>query len=378
MRNFRLLSTMALVFLIFVLLASSCRWAEGLASPTPSPTTALTTATLVSTPTPQATSAPASLGLPNIVEVAAKVKPAVVFIAVEVVATGPFRRPQVVQGAGTGVIFDPQGYVLTNNHVVENARSIQVGLADGRTFDAKLVGRDPLTDLAVIKIEGDNFPTAKVGDSEKLRVGDWVVAIGNSLALPGGPTVTVGVVSALGRIVQESQNVNLYDMIQTDAAINPGNSGGPLVNLQGEVVGINTLVAGEAEPGVQAQGIGFAVSTHTATPVIEQLRANGRVIWPYLGISIMDITPAVVSQFNLSVKEGIYVGDVPSGGPAAKGGMKAGDVIVKFDGKKVSTTRELQYLTRQKKVGDKVEVVVVRDSKEITLTITLEEQPRGL
>ena len=378
MRNRTGVSRIAITAIVLLFMLSSCQWVEAQRTPRLIPTAPAATATPLSASTGQSTPAVAATGLPDIVAVAAKVRPAVVFIAVESTVSRAFGQPRLVQGAGTGVIFDARGYIITNNHVVENARSIKVGLTDSRTFDATLVGRDPRTDLAVIKIEGDNFPTAKLGDSEKLRVGDWVVAIGNALALPGGPTVTAGVVSALGRIVDVGGDSALYDMIQTDAAINPGNSGGPLVNIAGEVVGINTLVAGEAEPGLQAQGIGFAVSTYTVIPIVEQLMTSGLVIWPHLGISILDVTPAVVSQFNLTTKEGVYVGQVTVGGPAAKGDMKDGDVIIKFDGTKVASARELQRLTRQKKVGDKVAVVVVRDGKEITLTITLEEQPRGL
>jgi S1-C subfamily serine protease len=197
-------------------------------------------------------------------EVAQKVKPAVVQITneqtqVDMFTQQPFTVPA---GVGSGVIYDSQGHILTNDHVVAGAQTLLVSLPDGRSFQAKLIGADPLTDLAVLQISGSNLPVAEIGDSSQLQVGDWVVAIGNALALPGGPTVSAGVVSALGRTVQEPGSNStgngpfLFDVIQTDAPINPGNSGGPLVNLAGQVIGLNTLVAGQAEPGCRPRGSG--------------------------------------------------------------------------------------------------------------------------
>jgi S1-C subfamily serine protease len=224
-------------------------------------------------------------------QVVQQVRPAVVQITNEQTQVDQFNQPYTIPaGVGSGVIYDNQGHILTNNHVVEGAQKLTVSLTDGRSFQAKVTGTDPQTDLAVIQISGDNLPTARIGDSGKLQVGDWVVAIGNALGLPGGPTVTVGVVSALGRSVQEpGDNARtpgpfLFDVIQTDAAINPGNSGGPLLNLNGEVIGINTLVAGGTGNGVQAQGIGFALATATARPIADKLVQNGRVVHPYVGV----------------------------------------------------------------------------------------------
>src|SRR5581483_11366470 len=199
--------------------------------------------------------------------VAQQVRPAVVQITNEQVAADRFNQGVTVPaGVGSGVIYDPQGHILTNNHVVEGALRLLVSLPDDRSSPARLVGGDPQTDLAVVQIDAPDLPVAALGDSSELQVGDWVVAIGNALGLPGGPTVTVGVVSALGRTIQEpgtrtnSAGPFLFDVIQTDAPINPGNSGGPLVDLDGQVVGISSVMAGQAEPGVQAQGIGFAIA----------------------------------------------------------------------------------------------------------------------
>ena len=225
--------------------------------PSPSPTTASNTTE--------------SFSLPSITEVVEAVKPAVVSVMVGTVSYNIFLQPVPTEQAGSGVIIDDRGYIITNNHVVEGAESITVTLTDGRAFDATLTGTDPLTDLAVIKIEGDSLPTVEFSKSSEVEVGEWVVAIGNALALKGGPTVTVGVISALGRTIEAESGWSLYDVIQTDAAINPGNSGGPLINLQGEVVGINTAKIS----AIDVAGVGFAVSADTASPVVDELINRG-------------------------------------------------------------------------------------------------------
>ncbi|MDA8216009.1 MAG: trypsin-like peptidase domain-containing protein, partial [Dehalococcoidales bacterium] len=289
-----------LLVLLIVLAMTGCVNSVDQASPTAAAPTATsgTVAQAQNTPAPTATSnnQPATspdTGFQNsISQVAKDVKPAVVQITnQQEVQTSQSNQPYVVPaGVGSGVIYDDQGHILTNAHVVEGANQLLVSLPDGRSFEGKLIGSDAQTDLAVVKIDGSNLPVAKLGDSTQLQVGDWLVAIGNALALPGGPTVTAGVVSALGRTVQEPADQSgtpgpfLFDVIQTDAPINPGNSGGPLVNLNGQVIGINTLVAGQAETGVQAQGIGFAIAISTAKPIADELVANGKVVHPYLGI----------------------------------------------------------------------------------------------
>ena len=324
-------------------------------------------------PSPTFTPTPAGCPpLPCITEVVEAIKPAVASVVAGKVSYDIFLQPVPEEHAGSGIVIDPLGYIVTNDHLVAGAQSITVTLPDGRTFDAILIGRDPLTDLAVIKIDGDNLPTASFGSSSELRVGDWVVAIGNALALPGGPTVTVGVVSALGRTIQEEGGVTLYDVIQTDAAINPGNSGGPLVNLKGQVVGINTAKV----TAVEVSGVGFAVSADTARPVVDELIEKGYISRPYLGISLVTVTPAIARSYNLATEEGAMVYQVVAGTPADSAGLKAEDVIIRIDGNKVSTADDVVLAIRAHEVGDRMEITYLRGSREITTSATLVERPR--
>ncbi|CCF85063.1 putative serine protease do-like (fragment) [Nitrolancea hollandica Lb] len=294
-----------------------------------------------------------------------------------------FNQPFTVPGGvGSGIIYDNQGHVLTNDHVVAGAQQFLVTLPDGRSFkDAKLIGRDPKTDLAVIQISGDNLPVAELGNSDQLQVGDWVVAIGNALGLPGGPTVTTGVVSALNRTVQEpggrgqQSGPFLLDAIQTDAPINPGNSGGPLANLAGQVIGINTLVAGQAEPGVQAQGIGFAISMATAKPIADELVANGKVVHPYIGIGYVQMTPAIAAQLGISMQEGVLVRLVEPGSPAAQAGIQLRDIITAFDGQPLKEEAALSKALNGHKPGDTVTLTILRDGKTMDVKVTLGETP---
>jgi S1-C subfamily serine protease len=285
---------------------------------------------------------------------------------------------QVPQGAGTGFIIDPSGIIVTNNHVVAGAQSLRVQLPppDNRTFDAQLVGSDPQTDLAVIRITGQNLPTVPFGSSSSLRPGEWVVAIGNALALPGGPTVTAGVVSATGREEQEpgeqpnTVGPTLYDLIQTDAAINPGNSGGPLVNLRGEVVGINTLGSSEA------QGINFAISSDGARPIIQQLRDTGRVTRGYLGVGLRSVTASNAAALGLPTSSGVAVVQVSPGSPAAQAGLQQGDIITRIGDVNVPTQRELQdALTTRYRPGDQVALTINRGGQEQVVQVTLGTRP---
>jgi S1-C subfamily serine protease len=341
-------------------------------------------------------------------QVAEKVKPAVVQVSnMQKQQVNPFggRRGSsngsassepVEAGVGSGIIYDKAGYILTNDHVVTGADALLVTLPDGRSFPATVIGTDQLTDLAVIKIDpGDAaIPVADLGDSSQLHVGDGVVAIGNALALPGGPTVTSGVVSALDRSVAEpgetgptgqptSTGPTLYGLVQTDAAINPGNSGGPLVNLQGQVIGINTLGAGEAEPGVQAQGIGFAISINQAKDIAQQLVANGKVSHAYMGISYVPLTPAIASQLGVSLKDGAVLSTVQGGTPAAAAGLKEGDIIVSADGKQLVGESALGEILNDHKPGDKITLQVVTPQSQggsgqpRNVDITLGERPAG-
>jgi serine protease Do len=326
--------------------------------------------------------------------VSQQVKPAVVQITnQQEVQASQFNQPFVVPaGVGSGVIYDSQGHILTNNHVIEGAQQILVSLPDKRSFPGKVVGADPQTDLAVLQIHGDNLPVAQLGDSGQLQVGDWVVAIGNALALPGGPTVTQGVVSALGRTVQEpgaqpgggpaspgsqSQSAGpfLFDVIQTDAPINPGNSGGPLVNLQGQVVGINTLVAGLAEPGVQAQGIGFAISIATARPIADQLVQAGQIVHPFIGIQYVPLNPALAARLGVQAQDGMVVGQVVPGSPAAAAGVRQQDIITAIDAQPLQGESALAEAINGHKPGDTITLTVLRGQQQLSVQVKLGELP---
>jgi serine protease Do len=263
------------------------------------------------------------------------------------------------QGAGSGVIISHDGYILTNNHVVESAQAVTVTLADKKEYKAQVVGCDPKTDLAVLKIEAQKpLPAAVMGDSERLKVGDWVIAIGNPFGL--NHTVTSGIVSAKGRVIGAGP---YDDFIQTDASINPGNSGGPLFNMRGEVVGINTAII------PQGQGIGFAIPVNTAKPLIPQLVTKGEVTRGYLGVNIQTITPDLAKALQVQNREGALVADVIPGSPAAKGGIKRGDIIIAYDGKPVKDNHDLPARVAATPVDGKVMVTVLRNGKKRQLPV---------
>jgi S1-C subfamily serine protease len=386
-----------LTILALMLVVMGCSLVYSTTQPTSvpapaAPAVAATSPTTLPIPAGQMTAVPIAIAPPSaplsaidfgsaIRLVAQKVKPAVVQITNEQSQVDQFNQPfDVPAGVGSGVIYDKLGHILTNNHVVEGAEKLLVALPDGRSFEAKLIGRDPMTDLAVVQISGSDLPIADLGDSTQLQVGDWVVAIGNALALDGGPTVTAGVVSALGRTVQEpsdtsAQGPYLYDVIQTSAPINPGNSGGPLVNLAGQVIGINTLVAGQAEPGVPAQGIGFAISLAAAKPIADQLVATGKVIYPYLGISDIDLNPAIAAQLRITEQDGIVIRRVASGSPANTAGLQRLDVVTAVDGKSLPGDSELQRMLRDHKPGDTLTLSVIRGTQKLTVRVVLGEAP---
>jgi S1-C subfamily serine protease len=324
------------------------------------------------------TAPPAQQAFSSIAEVAERSRPAVAFISVRTTpAQGAFGA-QPAGGVGSGAIFDPRGYIVTNNHVVEGAQTLRVALPDGRTYDAQLIGRDPPSDLAVIKIEpraGEQLPVLQFGDSNRLRVGEWVVAIGNALGLEGGPTVSAGVVSALGRDVPEPNGAVLENVVQTDAAINPGNSGGPLLNMAGQIVGINTLGAGRTASGYQAQGINFAISTTTARPIVDDLVQHGKVVRAYLGVSSTTLTPAIASELGIRFQPGAVVASVGPGTPAARAGLQPGDVIVAFGDQEIKLDRELRQAILARKPGDQVSVRFVRAGQSRTVAVTLAERP---
>lgn len=309
----------------------------------------------------------------DIQAVAQKVRPAVVFVGIEA-SLRNFSQPVPV-GNGSGAIIDNQGHIVTNNHVVEQAQALKVTLPDGRTFDAKLIGRDPVTDLAVIQIQGGNLPVLPLGDSSQLQIGEWVVAVGNALGLEGGPTLTKGVVSALDRTITEENGASIAGLIQTDAAINPGNSGGPLVNLKGELIGINTAVPGPTGQGIQPSGIGFAISINEAKPIIQQLLTNGRVIRPYLGVAPITVTPAIRAQLGLSVDKGVILDTVSPNSPAARAGLKQDDVIIAADGNPVNTEADLRRAIQAHKIGDTISLTVLRNGRQMNINAQLAEAP---
>jgi serine protease Do len=271
---------------------------------------------------------------------------------------GPFEGNQPdrkQQGVGSGFIMSKEGYILTNNHVVEDADQIKVKLADGKELDGKIVGRDPKTDLALIKIEAAvELQPLKLGNSDDLKVGNWVVAVGSPFGLE--QTVTAGIVSAKGRVIGSGPYDNF---IQTDASINPGNSGGPLINLQGEVVGINTAII------ASGQGIGFAIPINMAKEIAPQLQKLGRVTRGLLGVAIQDVTPELAKSFGLKEGKGALVSQVVPGGPADKAGFEQGDVIVNFDGQSVGDSKDLPRIVASTPVGKTVAVKLLRDGKEI-------------
>jgi Do/DeqQ family serine protease len=277
------------------------------------------------------------------------------------------RRPREdARASGSGVIVDPKGYILTNNHVIENARDITVRLSDARKLSAKLVGRDPKTDLAVLKVEAPGpLPAAELGDSDALRVGQWAIAIGNPFGLDR--TVTVGIVSATAR---NRVGLTTYEnFIQTDASINPGNSGGPLLNLDGRVIGINTAIV------ASGQGIGFSIPINEARSVMSQLIARGRVVRGWLGVVIQDVTDELSSSFGVAERQGVLVADVMRGSPAETAGVRPGDVVVEFGGAAVREVPDLQRRAAGVSPGQTVALKVVRDGQPVAVTVIVAEMP---
>ncbi|QQR88658.1 MAG: Do family serine endopeptidase [Myxococcales bacterium] len=313
--------------------------------------------------------------------VAEQVSPAVVSMRVETKQKtpdnpfqfffGPFgqqgQQPdeRVVRGSGSGVVIRPDGYILTNNHVVDNATRIEVMFHDKRSFVGKVVGTDPATDLAVVKIDAKGLPYASFADTNKARVGQWVVAIGSPFGLDY--TVTAGVLSAVGRGGIGANEIE--DYLQTDASINPGNSGGPLVNLKGEVLGINTMIVG------RGTGIGFAVPASLARNVSDQIISHGTVKRAWIGVGFQELTPELASQFGVSKADGALVSNVEPGGPASKSGVKTGDIIVSVDGAPVTEGRDLLRNVLRKKVGSKIALGVVRNKKTLKLYLVTGERP---
>ena len=318
-----------------------------------------------------------------------KVSKNVVNIASVRMVTDELLRIFPIEGVGSGIAIDNQGHILTNYHVVDHARRLKVTLYDGRTFNAKVIGSDKLTDLAVLKIEHDSnnssnnnnnnnnnnpdnkaidsLPSAELGDSDNLKVGQIVIAVGNPFGLTGGPTVTTGIISSLNRNIEFEDGV--LELVQTDAAINPGNSGGPLVNTNGEVIAINTAKI------PYAHGIGFAVPVNTAKTILQQLIKNGKVTRPWLGITTIKITSRIARYYRLPTNEGALVVKVEEYSPASDSGIRPGDIIEEIDEKRIEEITELSSRIKHKNVNEQTLLSVNRYGRRFTISVTLENQP---
>jgi S1-C subfamily serine protease len=316
---------------------------------------------------PADTSEDGGLYTPDVVK---RLRPSVVRVLSEAATLDMFGEVTPTRGVGTGFIIDEEGRIITNNHVIttdgdQPAERITITLTDGRQFRASIVGRDTPTDLAVLQIDADNLTPVELGSSDALQVGDDVLAIGNALDLPGGPTVTKGVVSAKGRLIQAT-GITITDAIQTDASINPGNSGGPLVNRRGEVVGITTAVIRG-----QAEGIGLVISIDSARPIVEELIASGRVDRGFLGVTILEITPSLADSFELGVDHGIGLREVQAGEPADQGGLQTGDVIVELAGREIGNSGDLFQALTEHRAGETITVKFYRGDDLKTTEVTL-------
>lgn len=301
----------------------------------------------------------------GVVEVIERVSRSVVNLNTLRVFQDVFYRTVPVKGMGSGFIFDEKGYILTNSHVIAGAKRILVTLTDGRTLEGRVVGacRDP--DVGIVRIEADNLTAAELGDSDKLRVGQRVFAIGNPFGLVGGPTVTSGVISALNRTIHAKEGV-FENLVQTDAAINPGNSGGPLIDTEGRVVAINTAII------PYAQGIGFAIPVNSAKECSREIMEYGGVRRPWLGITGLNITREVADHYGLAVSGGVLVVNVAPDSPADKAGMRRGDIILEFDDGGIRRVEDLQRILLQRKPGDRVGVFILRGSRKGQLEVVLE------
>ena len=308
--------------------------------------------------------------LTSIEEVVNKVKDSVVEITTEVTKYGTFYGQYVAQGAGSGVIISADGYIITNNHVIEDATSIKVTLTDGKSYDAKLIGTDEKLDIALIKIEADNLTVAALGSSSDLNVGETSIVIGNPLGQLGG-TVTHGIISALNRSIKLDGKT--MELLQTDAAINPGNSGGGLFDDEGNLVGIVVAKSTNSSDGTSLEGLGFAIPIDNVKKILGDLKTNGRVSRPVLGITAVDVLDdTTASRYNVD-KQGVYIYSITEGSAADKAGLMVGDCVLKLDDTTIDSKETLTNTISSHKVGDTVKILIYRDGKEQTLTAVLEE-----
>ncbi len=297
-----------------------------------------------------------------------KISPSVVNIVTKRIMGHDRFNTYEFQGAGSGVIMNPEGYILTNNHVVEQTKKVDVYLCNGEKYEGAVIGTDPSTDIAVIKINGDNFYSGEFGNSDTLRPGQMAIAIGNSLGLSGGPSVTIGVISAIRRNIPSERGV-LENMIQTDAAINPGNSGGPLIDSDGNIIGINNAII------PFAHGIGFAIPINVAKDVANELITYGRVTRPWLGILGVDINPTLASYYQLASDEGALIVQINEESPAYKAGLKPGDIIIEIEGKHMKGMEDVHHTIWKRKTGENITLKILRKHRQIQGTLTLAQNP---
>jgi len=304
----------------------------------------------------------------SVLEVVEKVSQSVVNINTVRLLHDFYYQVVPVQGMGSGVIIDSKGFVVTNNHVIAGAEKIDATLASGEILPGKLVGTCASDDVAVIKVKGENLPTAELGNSDDLRVGQTVFAIGNPFGLAGGPTVTKGVISAVKRSIRSERGL-IENLVQTDASINPGNSGGPLVDIHGRVVALNTAIV------PFAQGIGFAIPVNSVKRCATDIITHGRVIRPWLGVSGLSVTQEIASYYNLAVDKGALITEVWSESPAEKAGMQRGDIIIGFGDKAVNSVDDLVKEIQKRKIGEKARVLLLRGGQKWIADVKLEQTP---
>jgi serine protease Do len=297
-----------------------------------------------------------------------KISPSVVNIVTKRIMGYDRFNTYEFQGAGSGVIMNPEGYILTNNHVVEQTKKVDVYLCNGEKYEGTVIGTDPSNDIAVIKINGDNFYSGEFGNSDTLRPGQMAIAIGNSLGLSGGPSVTIGVISAIRRNIPSERGV-LENMIQTDAAINPGNSGGPLIDSDGNIIGINNAII------PFAHGIGFAIPINVAKDVANELITFGRVTRPWLGILGVDINPTLASYYQLALDEGALIVKINEESPADKAGLKPGDIIIEIEGKHMKGMEDVRHTIWKRKAGENITLKILRNHQQIRGTLKLAQNP---
>lgn len=307
----------------------------------------------------------------EVVEVVRKIEPAVVTVVSNLGGASFGQRSGQAEASGSGVIISQDGHIVTNNHVIEGAGTVSVIYYDGKRAEANVVGADPVTDIAVLQVNGAVPAVASFGDSSALQLGEWVIAIGSPLGDYRG-TVTVGVVSGLNRSVQGTMQDGL---VQTDAAINHGNSGGPLINLAGQIIGINTLVVRDTPTGAQAEGLGFAVPSNIVRAVAEQLISRGRIEYPFIGISYTEVTPQLIAEMNLTTKNGVIVTQITPGSPAAKAGLQPRDVVTAINNQPIDENNSLRSILFKYRVGDTVTLTVERDGRTIQVQVTLVQRP---